>query len=330
MKDIIEKIMCDYFVEVPLKYKYRIRKQISINSGVRCVVEVKLKKNSSIIIKMTSEVNRTKKLIEQQAEFSESLCNLGISTARKFSYNGKFCNEYEWNGTIFFVIVEEYVGEEAKLKNYEDLYEFGQKIGMIHKKSLEKGLKINYSFLFDKLVEKKVDFDGIWRDIDDSMIETEIINSNRELHNNAINTVSKFWSTLPKTAVHGDLGIMNNFSKTKEGIILFDFDMAGDEVVLGELFTTWFGSAYMIKFKTNCKEDVLLKGWEYFIHGYTKVRNFTKLEKQHYYESAELFESLYCCRYAKSCLKIGNYQEAEIALYDMKKILRTHCNILIR
>jgi len=207
------------------------------------IVKVELEDSKKYVVKFPS--GRNKDRLENQAVFSERLRNAGITTARRYNAHGHYCLEYVVDGAEMLVMVEEWLGEDFTQCNAEAFGMLGSILGKCHQIAITKNLHIGFSTVYSALMCGDAVYRKLWRSIEIPRRCAANLESIASLHDTMTQLLKELLPFLPKTAVHGDLGLDNNLILTPEGTIgIIDFHLAGDENLLFDMLATFYSSFY--------------------------------------------------------------------------------------
>lgn len=173
--------------------------------------------------------------IEKQSCFSEFMRSQGIKTPSRYKANGKYCNEYIYNNSQCNVTVEDWCGEEIKEISIDIAYQIGKLMAQMHRISLANKCEIGCGTLFSAAYCNDVDaYSEFCKICEDEKLDQTIITEINTLHDEKLKSIRAVWNILPKTAVQGDVSI-NNLVYSTDGFTIFDYNNAGDEVLISDL-----------------------------------------------------------------------------------------------
>ncbi len=245
-----------------------------------------------IVIKILyddAEPQKVREIIEAQSRFSEFMRHNGIATPRRYTVDGRYCSEFMYNGLPCSVTAEDWSGEEVKEIDAGTAYQIGALMARMHMLSLENGCTIGCGTLFSAAYENDVDvyprFCELCRD---EHIEQTVVNRIRELHDVKLQQIRSVWDKLPKAAVQGDISI-NNLSRDENGLIVFDYNNAGDEVLISDLVLEGLLTAYEMDLPAGTPDSCRELLYPAFLNGYLSVRKLSREEA----DAARIVYTLY-------------------------------------
>lgn len=294
--------------------------------AVRIVVCVTLVTGKRIILRFINEqsfildiskLSLPTRVLERQSEFSELLRQNGLIVPEKFQVNGRYCYPYEISGVTLDVTAEAYLGEAPAAFTPELFGEFGRLLGQIHKISLENRFRIGFSILFREQAENRADYLRIFAPYDTEKLDQETLRAVRRWHDAQSACVRSLWGGLPFSAVQGDIYSCNNIALTDAGIGFFDFNIASDEVLLGDFFHMWFRTLYDPDHYGKKEDWNTDQCFEDYWRGYTAVRPFTPPETAAFSQVQALMRCIFQTRSAAMLLGRGKPDEARRELQDL-------------
>ena len=147
------------------------------------------------------------------------------------------------------------------------------------------------------------------------------------LHNDKKDKILQIWPYLPKSSVQGDIYSCNNVAMTENGIGFYDFNIAADEVLLGDMLHVWFRTIYDTSNEKQIKEWDLEECFKDYMEGYQLERSWTEIEKKHFFEVYSLLGSIYAGRYVAELMRNDRYKDAIVYLDDILRLLNTDISI---
>lgn len=242
------------------------------------------------------ELPAQREIREKQCAFAAFLLENGILTPRCYRADGRYCMETVYSGVPCTVTVEEYCGEEI-LEITESLaFRIGALVAKIHALSLAHGYRIGCGTLFSAAERNDVDCMDRFRTlagsdgIDPSVskqIEAEIDHKRAAL-------IAE-WDTLPKSAVQGDISV-NNLIDTPDGLLVFDYNNAGDVVLVSDLVLEGLLTAYEMDLQKDAPASTRERLFPAFLNGYLSVRQLTEAEQRVGWEIYSLYHALWFSR----------------------------------
>lgn len=301
LKDAIKSILQQYgFEETFKEQKEYISYDGEDGDGlVKIILSVLLESGKRVVIKILHEqedllAERNK--IERQSAFSEFMQKHGIKTPTHYMSDGTYCSEYLYHGIPCNVTVEDWCGEEIKEIDTGISYKIGELMARMHSISLENHCEIGCGTLFSA---------AYWNDVDafprfceigkNEHLNQEIVEEIKKLHDEKLEAIRAVWDTLPKAAVQGDISI-NNLVYNEEGLIVFDYNNAGDEVLISDLVMEGLLTAYEMDLPDGtdpvCREQL----FPALLSGYLSVRKLSREEAATAWLAYTLYHALWFSR----------------------------------
>lgn len=257
------------------------------------------------VLKMLSEESVDIDLEEQRSSFSEFLRNGGLPVPKKYTTNGKFCYIKKFDNTNLMITVEDYFGNDVKDISGKSAYELGRLLGIMHNLSYESNYHLKIGSAYTALKSGSTAFKNIWGEYSNYIFNDSTVDILSKLHNQKMINVKKIWEKLPIAAVHGDLALTCNFmlQNNKYGII--DFNLAGDEPLLGDLLLTWYSSRYSDLFIRTVPYNAVATIREKYFSGYYSVHSLSNIEKNFFDELSQALNGVYFNRFVSNLAKKG-------------------------
>ncbi|MBQ2202444.1 MAG: hypothetical protein II412_07700 [Clostridia bacterium] len=243
-----------------------------------------------------SELSAERAVREKQCAFASFLRENGILTPRFYRSDGHFCLETACSGVPCIATVEDDCGEEIREITEPLAFRIGALVAQIHTLSLAHGYRIGCGTLFSAAEQNDVDCmdrfltlaksDGI----DPSLLAQ--IEAHIERKRAALTAE---WDTLPKSAVQGDISI-NNLIDTPDGLLVFDYNNAGDVVLVSDLVLEGLLTAYEMDLPENVPASYRERLFPAFLNGYLSVRELTEGEQRIGWEIYTLYHALWFTR----------------------------------
>lgn len=294
--------------------------------AVRIVTVAELENQEKLIVKFLNErafildvthLQITTETIEKQAAFSEILRREGMIVPKRYQRNQSYCMPMEIDGVPLDVTVEEFLGQPMKEFSPDLFYTYGCLIGMIHRISLEQGCKIDFSIVFQEWKDNRTEFGKLFSGVNEEMLPKELIAQLTKQHDVYKEKVMGIWQNLPRSAVQGDLYSNNNVALTEAGIGFYDFNVAADEVLLGDMLHVWFRTIYDVNNERQRNDWNLGECWRSYENGYSEQRKWSKQEQQALPTVMALLNMIYHARYAADLMRHGRAEEGRWQLEQM-------------
>lgn len=285
-------------------------------NSISLILKIKTSLRKEYVIKLIHTRYSNIEEEEKRCEFSEFLRQHDMPVPQKYkSNNGTYCIKKIFNNICYCISVEEYFGEDVKTINYYSTYMLGMLLGKMHALSEKYNYFLKFGPAYNALNSGKTKYRNIWKkEYDEVFKNKNDIYKLEKLHNQKINELKKIWSNLPMSAVHADLGLISNFMyKNSYGII--DFNLAGNEVLLGDLLITWYSSRYTIFFINNVEFEKTNILKEIFLKGYFYSRRLTRVEEKYLKKISCILNGIYFNIFVVDLVKQG-YKDIAQKLVD--------------
>lgn len=328
-KKILQEVLEDYgFFREIAEFSY-FTNVCGENQGFksyRMILKVTLEEGWSLVVKFIREKESPAELVEKQSLFSETLRMRGIPTSRKYLCADSYCTSYYLGEEEFVVTVEDYLGEPVREVTGRLIYEMAKLIGKIHRESQDSGLSIGTSTLFREIMEDRTDFLKLFEDVDYGVLDTAVMEEIQELYIPHMEKLKKVWNQLPRAAVQGDVWIYNNLTQTKDGLAIFDYNLSGDETLLGDLVLAWMRTKYSINWENtpDCPDEL----FRMFMKGYLLERPLEEIEKRAFGDVMTAAETAYYTKHIKVLVEQGRLEEAREKFPEILRILKKESDIL--
>ncbi len=324
--DVIEAILRLYgFSENIAEQKSYIH-VIEEDGWMKLIFRVTLENGRMLVLKILHEdesLSDEMSKIENQSIFSEQMRNSGIKTPKRHQADGRYCNEFVYHDLPCLTTVEDWCGEEITEINTEIAYQIGELMARMHTLSLEQNCRIGHRTLFSAAYWNDVDsFPEFCEITKNENLDQETVAKIKALREEKLNRLRDLWDTLPKAAVQGDISI-NNLVSTDDGLIIFDYNNAGDEVLVSDLVMEGLLTAYEMDLPPNAPKTYTEQLFSAFLKGYLSVRTLRESECAAAWDIYTLYHGLWFTRivYRESALdalvKEKNYEVANRLLTKM-------------
>ena len=293
---------------------------------MKLIFRVALESGKILVMKIFHEdedLAEEREKVERQSAFSELLRSHGIQTPARYQANGKYCNEYVYHDLPCMVTVEDWCGEEITEINTAIAYQIGELMARMHNISLANKCEIGHRTLFSAAYWSDVDaFPEFCEIAKDEQLDQVIVAQIKALREEKLGRIRATWETLPKAAVQGDISI-NNLVNTENGLIVFDYNNAGDEVLISDLVMEGLLTAYEMDLPEGTPASYRERLFPEFLKGYLSVRHLSEAECVAAWEVYTLYHGLWFTRiiYNEDSLdrlvKNGDYDSANRLLKQM-------------
>lgn len=314
--DILHKFSCeDIVLEIEMLAYYQELDKTCI------IIYSQTSSCKKYVLKLISAGATDISLEESRSSFSEFLRENGVPAPRKYMSNGKYFIEKSIGGIVFLISVEDYFGIDVKEITSKSSFELGRLLGIMHKISLDSDYHLEYGTAYSALKSGKVEFYNIWEEYEDTIFEQSYLEKIRKLHDCRMRSLTDIWQTLPIASVHGDLGLTSNlvFYNNYYGII--DFNLSGDEPLLGDLLITWYSSRYSDSFIHKVSFDSVDIIKKSFFEGYFSMRELTSFEKENFEQISKSLNGVYFNKLVSRMIRSG---EREIGIKLSKSIYENY------
>ena len=248
---------------------------------IRKIIYIELENGEKLVMKLVREPVFSTEIIENQSAFSDLLMEYGIETPKRKKVQGKYCVFFEKDNLIMDVYIEEWVGEKIPHLTMELYKKTGAVIGRIHAVSQITGFRIGFSLLYNEITERDTSFSRLWRNGNQNIIPKHLYEEMLEIYNRRLAIIKKVWTELPRAAVQGDIYSCNNIANRDGNLVVYDFNLAGDEVLIGDILQCWFRTVFDEKIEEDLEILSKEKMWSEFIQAYQSERKLTDIEKKY-------------------------------------------------
>lgn len=266
---------------------------------VKVILSVLLEKGKRVVIKLLREqddLNKERTKIEKQSAFSEFMRQRGIKTTMRYMANGRYCNEYIYNGRLCHVTIEDWCGNEIMQINEDVAYKIGALMARMHTLSLMNNCEIGCGTLFSAAYWNDVDsFQDFCEITENENLDQRIVAQIKKLHDEKLEAIRNVWGTLPKAAVQGDLSI-NNLVYGEKELTVFDYNNAGDEVLISDLVMEGLLTAYEMDMPEKADSNDREKIFPAMLNGYLSIRKLSEEEANAAWLVYTLYHALWFTR----------------------------------
>lgn len=266
---------------------------------VKVILSILLENGKRVVIKILHEQDdllKDRAKIEKQSAFSEFMRQNGIKTPMRYMANGSYCNEYIYNNLPCNVTVEDWCGEEIMEINTDISYKIGELMARMHILSLKNKCEIGCGTLFSAAYENDVDaFDEFCEIGKNENLDQTIVEQIKKLHDEKLEAIRAVWDRLPKAAVQGDISI-NNLVYGEDELIVFDYNNAGDEVLISDLVMEGLLTAYEMNLPDGADQSCRDQFFPVLLNGYLSIRKLSEDEANAAWIAYTLYHSLWFSR----------------------------------
>lgn len=247
-------------------------RQIRVILGVETEQEV-------VVFKLVHESMFNRELIESQITFSQKLRESGIATTYQYRTQEGYTQEVVLEGIRLCLSCEAFMGSEPEALTEELAYEIGKMMGNMHRISEEQKLEIGFSRVYHEVMNKS-SYKKIWNNQYPNWIDKNWIDKITEKHDSLMEEIQSKWTELPKAAVQGDIFGVNNVYVTEEEIGVYDYNLASDEVLVGDFLMYWYRTVADLSMHTFLLQSNVDHMWKAYTTGYLESRSLSELERK--------------------------------------------------
>lgn len=324
--EVIREILQLYgFHEQVMEQKAYIH-AIEENGWLKLIFRVTLESGKMLVIKILHEdddLSAELRKAENQSIFSEVMRSHGIKTPARYQVNGRSCNQFTYHGLPCMVTVEDWCGEEITEITTDTAYQIGELMARMHTISLENKCAIGHRTLFSAAYWNDVDsFPEFCEITKDEKLDQAVVEQIKVLRDEKLEYIRAVWETLPKAAVQGDISI-NNLVHGEDGLIVFDYNNAGDEVLISDLVMEGLLTAYEMELPDGTPASYREQIFPALLKGYLSVRPLSEDERTTAWEVYTLYHALWFTRIVynddslDALVKNGDYNAANCLLKQM-------------
>lgn len=194
------------------------------------------------------------------------------------------------------VTVEDWCGEEIKEINVDIAYQIGKLMARMHRISLANKCEIGCGTLFSAAYWNDVDaYPGFCKICADQRLDRETVAKIKALRDEKLARIRAVWDRLPRAAVQGDISI-NNLVCGADELTVFDYNNAGDEVLVSDLVMEGLLTAYEMKLPDGISAPYRENIFPSLLKGYLSVRPLSDLECDAAWEIYTLYHGLWFTR----------------------------------
>ncbi len=234
--------------------------------------------------------------IERQSAFSEFLRQNGIRTPRHYTANGKYCNVCVCKNYPCNVTVEDWCGDEIMEITTEISCKIGELMARMHILSLENKCTLGCGTLFSAAYWNDVDaYEDFCRICENERLDQAVIGQIKKHRNEKLAALRSVWERLPKAAVQGDISI-NNLVYGEDELTVFDYNNAGDEVLVSDLVMEGLLTAYEMDLPEGADPSCREQFFPAMLKGYLSRRELSEEEAEAAWTIYTLYHSLWFTR----------------------------------
>lgn len=298
-KNVIEEILAMYGFSTAFsnQTEYIVRYDEKENRHVKVILSVSIGSGERLVLKILREEqgnpHADREIIERQSAFSEFLRNHGVRTPKRYVANGRYCNPYVFQEVVCNVTVEDWCGEEIREIDRTLAYRIGALLARMHTLSIENQCTIGCGTLFSAAHKNDVDaYADFCKICEDERLDRACVKEICRLREEKIGRIRKAWDRLPKAAVQGDISI-NNLADGNGELIVFDYNNAGDEVLVSDLVLEGLLTAYEMDLPQGTDRSECEALFSSFLEGYLSNRELSEVESEIAWEIYTLYHALW-------------------------------------
>lgn len=287
-QSIVKGILQDYGVIAEINdiielQRYHYEKHDPNSKEVRLIVKVILNGASPVVIRFKNENDVTLDLIEQQAQFAETLLKNGIITPKQYKVQGVHAKWYSIGGYDVIVTVEQFVENEIKIVTPEIAAKTGQLLAKMHKIAEQNQLHVNNGVLFDPFASNDLFAYDKFLDLEPSL-DGEC----KELFGKIVAQYDAYMEILaplkkhPRYAVQGDISDCNLYLDASGEIGVFDFNRCGDNILYCDAVMQAIFEARLMDYPEEKSADYESQILAAFWKGYHSIHPFSEEEQRYY------------------------------------------------
>lgn len=266
---------------------------------IKIIFSVLLESGRRVVLKVRHEdddILKDRAKTEKQSAFSELMRQNGILTPKRYMAGGRFCNEYEYNGLPCNVTVEDWCGNEITEINGDISYKIGELMARMHLISLDNGCRIGCGTLFSAAYWNDVDaYEHFCEICENKRLDQHIVEQIKAIRNEKLEALRAIWDKLPKAAVQGDISI-NNLVYGERALAVFDYNNAGDEVLISDLVMEGLLTAYEMELPKGAAPDCREQLFPALLKGYLSHRKLSREEADAAWTVYTLYHALWFSR----------------------------------
>lgn len=291
--------------------------------ALRDIIGVEVQSGERYVVKLVDEPSHPRELIERQIAFSEALRQSGALVARYYACEDGWTIEKAVENFHAIISCEDFIGTPIKKMNLQTIQTIGALIGCQHRLSLEKTCRVGKQKTYLEVMSHSR-YSKIWRGGLPKSVDESVYRSIERLHDTLMPTVEDIWLKLPMAAVHADVYALNNIAMTAQGIAAYDFNLAADEVLLGDLLISWFRTVINPDMWNDIDDGNHHAYWQAMLKGYEQERRLTDPEKEHLPMLYTLMDAIYSSTLAFQFEEIEEYDNARICMRHALSVLEEY------
>lgn len=297
--EVIETILRLYDIHEKAVDRKMYIHAVEDNGWMKLIFRVTLANGRLLVIKILHEsddVEAEMQKVEKQSRFSEIMRRHGIKTPARYIADGKYVAPFTYHDLPCMVTVEDWCGEEITEITADIAYSLGEMMAHMHTISLSSKFEIGHGTLFSAAYRNDVDaFPAFCEITKDEKLDRATVKQIIARRDEKLERLRAVWETLPKAAVQGDVSI-NNLVKAEDGLVVFDYNNAGDEVLISDLVMEGLLTAYEMDLPNGTPVSYREKIFPALLKGYLSVRPLSEAESKAAWEAYTLYHGLWFTR----------------------------------
>ncbi len=293
---------------------------------VKFVIGVVLKDGHHLIVKIFREdggTDQERLKIENQSAFSELLRSHGIKTPKRYKSGEYYATERMYSGLDCVVTVEDWCGEEVTEITTDIAYQIGVLMARMHNIAVESKFQIGCGTLFGAAYENDVDaYESFCKICENQNLNQKVVSEIKKHREDKLARIRSLWGELPKAATQGDISI-NNLVWENNELTMFDYNNAGDEVLVSDLVLEGLLTAYEMELADGTPSEYRKQLFPSLLSGYLSTRKLSDAECVAAWEIYTLYNGLWFTKvlYSDNSLdklvSAEKYEEANKLLCQM-------------
>lgn len=275
MKELIQEVMQSYFTEPITRHEI-------LRDRDRLVAEVEVNGETYFL----KGEKTTVAVIEKIIEFTKIMSDAGLPfLVPEKTIDG---NCYRQHEDLLFILERKGNGKEVKRLQLSHIQEIGKLLGKQHAVSATTDFRFgtgtswgmfggNETDALGDYDENEVSYLDLIRSLNEDETVTAELTTIQELYQYRRGQLKNLWSTLPSGPVQGDLCPYNLLFQGDNISGVFDYDIAGDEVLINECIGVAVYLAWHYDFEGK---EIPEERYHAYINAYTSVRPLSNREME--------------------------------------------------
>lgn len=275
LENLVDVLALYNITEQISDFKFFINWYNDKTSEMKVIAKIDFVNRSPLIVKLVREDRHPHDVIEKQSEFSEYLRNQGILTPKRYISGDSYCIKYKLSDIYLNVTVEDYFGEEIKTIDFKLAYKIGQLIARTHIISEKGNCHIEANTIFNVVgYNEVIGYDKFVEFGENGKIDSEMYQKIKKVYSDKLERIKLLWDRLPKYAIQGDCSI-NNLTYIGEEVGIFDYNIAGDETLVGDMVLEGLLTANEMDLAEGLSDTERIELFRSFYNGYINERPLT-------------------------------------------------------